>query len=77
MATVIDTPEGIQRYRAMCTRSGLRACKVGLRVNRAYTPTACLKAAGQITNQKFKRGEYDKAIKALDHFIETGVPCHG
>lgn len=78
MAQVITQENnGIVRYQAMAIRQGLRAIKVGMRVARGYTPTACMRTASRLTNQKFKPRDYDAAIKALTDLIETGDACHG
>lgn len=36
-----------------------------MKANRAYTPTAMLKAAKEITGSTFKRGEYKQAATAI------------
>ena len=39
--------------------------KTGIKVNRAYTPTAMLATASHLTGKKFKRGQYVEAAAAL------------
>lgn len=43
--------------------------KTGMRVNRAYTPTAMLATAGKITGTTYKRGQYDQAVAGLEAWI--------
>jgi hypothetical protein len=69
-AVVIDTPTGIARYQAIVVRQGLKACKIGLRVNRAYTPKNLIAMTTKITGQKFAARDYDGAIAALTTYIE-------
>lgn len=68
-ATVIDTPQGVRKFQAIAIKGGLKACKIGMRVNRAYTPANCMKMATQITGHKFKARDYDGTIAALEQFI--------
>ncbi len=65
----VATGSGVFVVQAVIIKSALKACKIGLRVNRAYTPTACLRTAGNITGRTFKRGQYDEAIAALETWI--------
>lgn len=59
-------PVAVNVYRATAIGAALRLyAKTGLKVNRAYTPTAMLKAANEITGQSFKRGQYAEAGEAL------------
>jgi len=52
-------------FRAAVIASACRLyAQTGIKANRAYTPTAMLKAATQITGQKYRRGQHMKA--ALD-----------
>lgn len=41
-----------------------------MKVNRAYTPSAMLRTASQLTGQKFKRGQYLEAAKALREYSQ-------
>jgi len=69
MATVINTPDGIKRYQALCAKQGLKAIKLGLRINTAYTPKNCRLMAEKLTGKKFKARDYDGMIAALEEFI--------
>ena len=59
---IICTGEGINTYRALVIK---QACKLyakhKMQVNRAYTPTAMLKAASGITGKAYKRGQHQQA----------------
>ena len=62
---------GVDTYRAIAIRSGLKLfVQTGLKPNRAWTPTAMLKAAGEITGAKYRRGQYQHAIAGLTEWIE-------
>ena len=67
---VIDTPEGITRYQMIVVKHGLAACKIGMRVNRAYTPSNLRKMVERWTNKKFKARDYDGMIAAVQKLIE-------
>ena len=69
MATIIDTPNGIAVFQALAVKGGLKAIKLGLRVNTAYTPKNCMAMATKITGKQFKARDYDGAIKALEEWI--------
>ena len=43
--------------------------KTGIKVNRAYTPTAMLAAAAEITGQPYKRGQYVQAAADIHNLI--------
>lgn len=58
-------------YRATAIKCALSLYhRTGLKANRAYTPSAMLRAATDITGQSFKRGQYIEAVRALDTWIE-------
>jgi hypothetical protein len=69
-ALVIDNPGGIAIYQALVVKQGLKACKIGMRVNRAYTPTNLMAMVYKITGTKFKLKQYDEAIAAVDAWVE-------
>ena len=43
--------------------------KTGMRVNRAYTPTAMMRTASRMTGRTFKARDYAGAIAALEETI--------
>jgi hypothetical protein len=49
--------------------------RTGLQANRAYTPSAMLRTATDITGQRFKRGQYTQAAAALDTWAEAQLPA--
>ena len=70
MTIVFEGKAGVQTYRAITIKHGLKLyAKTGIKPGRAYTPTAMLRAAGEITGQTFKRGQYAQAIAALEAWI--------
>lgn len=77
--TVIDTPEGITRYQMLVVKHGLQACKIGMRVNHAYTPTNLRKMVERWTKTKFKARDYDGMIAALEQLMnrKTEEPING
>lgn len=65
--TSFNGREAVNVYRITVIASALRFyAKTGMKVNRAYTPTAMLNAASEMTGKKFKRGQYLEAAVALD-----------
>jgi hypothetical protein len=54
------------RLQAIAAKHGLRAIKIGMRANRAYTPKRCREVAEQFTGRKFKPRDYDGMIAAID-----------
>lgn len=71
VATVI-TGTGIDVYRAAVMKTGLKMYRdTGMRPNRAYTPSAMMKAAAEITGKKFKPRDYTAAIDALQAWIDA------
>ena len=63
---------GVETFRAISLKAGLRLfSKTGMKPNRAWTPTAMLKAAGTITGKVYKRGQYDLAVTDLDAWIDS------
>jgi hypothetical protein len=53
-------------YRATVIEHGLRFyAKTGMKVNRAYTPAAMIRAATDITGKKFKARDYIGAADAI------------
>jgi len=49
----------------------LRACKAGMRLTRAATPTRCFQLASAISGKRYKRGQYDQAIADVRAWIVT------
>lgn len=67
---VFEGPKGVATYRAIVLKHALKLyAKTGMKPNRAYTPTAMLRAAGQITGKVYRRGQYDLAIADLESWI--------
>lgn len=57
------------RIAALAARAGLRAIKLGGRLNSAYTPGNCRAVAERLTNLKFKARDYDGMIAALTKYL--------
>ena len=68
---VIDTPDGISRYQALCVLQGLKACKIGMRLNTAYTPKNLMAMVKKITGKQFKLRQYDLAIAAMKEHLDV------
>ncbi len=60
------TGSGITAYQLIVVKQGLKACKVGMRVNRAYTPTNLRAMTEKLTGKKFGLRDYDGQIAALE-----------
>jgi hypothetical protein len=70
MSIVFEGKAGVDTYRAITLKHAIAFyAKSGMKVNRAYTPTRMLAAAGEITGQTFKRGQYAQAVAALEAWI--------
>ena len=64
-------PHGVETYRAIVLKTGLKLyAKTGMKPNRAWTPTAMLKAASSITGKSYKRGHYHEAANDLDAWLK-------
>lgn len=71
--TIVFTGEaGVATYRAITIKHGLMLyAKTKMKPNRAWTPTAMLRTAGQITGKTYKRGQYEQAIADLTAWINV------
>lgn len=59
----------VEVFRARVIANGLRLyARTGMKPNRAYTPTAMIKAANEITGHVYCRGQYEAAAAALDEW---------
>ena len=57
-------------YQALAIKHALTVyANTGIKVNRAYTPSAMLAAASQITGQTYGRRAYSDAIASLNAWI--------
>lgn len=64
--TTFAGPDAVAVYRAITISSALRLyAHTGIKANRAYTPSAMLEVAAEITGKHFKRGQYAEASQAL------------
>ena len=71
MAITFTGKAGVDTFTAIVLRQAISFyAKTGMKVNRAYTPSAMLAKAGQITGKKFKRGQYQEAVEALTVWLE-------
>jgi hypothetical protein len=53
-------------FRALALATALDFyAKTGMKANRAYTPTAMIKAANEMTGHVYRRGQYTAAALAL------------
>lgn len=67
-----EGPNGVNVYRALAVASALRLyAKTGMKANRAYTPTAMLRVASEMTGKTFKRGQYREAADALSALADS------
>lgn len=58
------------RIAAIAAKHGLKAIKIGMRANRAYTPTRCRQVAEEFTGKKFKPRDYDGMIAAIQEKLD-------
>lgn len=77
-ASVYSGREAVNVFGAITVASALDLyAKTGMRVNRAYTPTAMLAAVERYTGRKFKRGQYAEAAAHLREWaraVRAGIP---
>jgi len=72
--TVFSGEKEVDIYRAVVIKQALQLyAKTGMKVNRAYTPTAMLKAAEGITGITYKRGQYEKAASDINAILIAGI----
>lgn len=64
-AFTIHNPDR-NRLVAIAAKHGLKAIKVGMRLNSSHTPKRCREVAEQFTGRKFKARDYDGMIAAID-----------
>ena len=70
--TAFDGPDAVAYFRATVIYHGLRLyAKTGMKPNRAYSPSAMLRVAGEITGKSYKRGEYLLAADDLETWAKT------
>lgn len=64
--------DAVALFRATALASGLRLyAKSGMVPNRAWTPTAMLRAAGAITGKTYKRGQHTLAADDLKTWADA------
>lgn len=64
-------PASVRIVQALTIRRALMLyAQTGMKVNRAYTPTAMLNTASNITGKKYKRGQYLIAAAELMDWTE-------
>lgn len=69
--TTFSGTHGINVFQCLTIASGLTLyAKTKMKPNRAYTPSAMMKAASQITGKKFKSRDYLGAAAALKELAE-------
>ena len=72
--TMFVGKSGVDTYRAIALRSGLHLyMKTKMKPNRAWTITAMLRAAGQITGETYRRGDYIRAIRDLTAWLDANA----
>ena len=64
-------PDATRLFHAITLRSALKMHKVGLKVNRHMTTTKLFGLASAYSGQKYKRGEFDRAMQDLTVWINT------
>lgn len=55
---------------ALVVKQGLKALKIGLKINRSATPKIFMRRAHEITVETFKPRDYDGAIKAIEEWLK-------
>lgn len=62
------------RLMAISAKHGLKAIKIGMRMNRSASPTRCREIAQELTGRKFKARDYDGMIEALEAYLNPPLP---
>lgn len=78
MDAIITGPD-ILRYRASVIHKALTLhlrSRGRLRITRAASPGALLKAASQLTNVTYRRGQYLKALSDLSQILREAPASH-
>lgn len=68
--TMIINPDR-DRLGAIAAKHGIKAIKMGMRLNRSYTPGNCRAMAERVTGKKFKARDYDAMLAALDEYLAS------
>lgn len=58
------------RIAAISAKHGLKAIKMGMRMNRSATPARCRQIAEEFTGKKFKARDYDGMIAAIQEKLD-------
>jgi hypothetical protein len=70
--TTFAGPDAVRLYQARAISAALRLyAKTGMKPNRAWTPSAMLKAATDITGNAYKRGQYLTAADDVKQWADT------
>lgn len=70
--TTIVGKDAILWYKAIHLLEALKLySKSGIQVTRIVTPALMLRAAGEVTKNTYKRGQYTQAIRDLEVWIAT------
>jgi hypothetical protein len=70
--TTFAGPDGVRLFQVMAISRGLRLyAETGMKPNRAWTPSAMLKAATSYTGKHYRRGEFIKAADDLKTWADT------
>jgi len=65
-ATILDTPEQIERYRMAVVRQGIKALLIGMKINSGYTSTACRAFVTKLSGTKYPAGKNGLSLALLD-----------
>lgn len=66
---------GMKVYTATVLASGLRLyAKTGMKPNSAWTPTAMIRKANELTGHVYRRGQYNMAAAALTELAAKLAP---
>ena len=68
-----DVAPAVTFHQLAAIKQGLKAIKVGMRVNSSYTPQNCRRTAERLTGKKFKARDYDGMIAALQEMMDAMV----
>lgn len=71
MSAIVFEGSAVNLYVAASLKTALRLyARTGMRVNRAWTPTAMMRKAQEITGQKLAARDYMGAVTALESYLD-------
>lgn len=71
---VVHTGDAVKLYQAKVLRQSIKACQIGMRLNRSATPTNVMATISKFTGNRYTRGKAGMQ-KALDDINQWIAAC--